>query len=111
MAVTEEQELFFEAVYADPEMTDAQKAKWLYESAKEYWQRLEWEAIRYEARDAVATAWAEQATKNAGDLHELRMRVEEADALARKDEDADGFITAYHFNTGAWHRLLAEVRK
>ncbi|MCA1670321.1 MAG: hypothetical protein LC793_23655 [Thermomicrobia bacterium] len=45
------------------------------------------------------------------DLHELRMRVEEADALARKDEDADGWITGYHFNTGAWHRLLAEVRK
>jgi hypothetical protein len=72
MAVTEEQELFFEAIYADPEMTDAQKAKWLYESAKEYWRKLEWEAIRYEARDAVATAWAEQATKNAGDLHELQ---------------------------------------
>jgi hypothetical protein len=109
--MTDEQELFFEAVYADPEMSDAQKATLLYESAKEYWQRLEWQEKRYEMRDAEATAWAEQATKNAGDLHELRMRVEEADALARKDEDADGFITAYHFNTGAWHRLLAEVRK
>lgn len=44
-------------------------------------------------------------------LNVLRQRVEEADRLAEKEEDADGFIVAYHFKTGAWHRLLAEARK
>lgn len=42
-------------------------------------------------------------------LRELRLRVLEADALAVKDADEDGFVTAYHFKTGAWHRLLSYV--
>jgi hypothetical protein len=46
------------------------------------------------------------------DLKELRMRIEEADALATKKPTDDGeWIAGYHFNTGAWHRLLAEARK
>lgn len=45
------------------------------------------------------------------DLVTLRQQVEDTIAVAQTDEDADGFITAYHFKTGAIHRLLAEARK
>ena len=44
------------------------------------------------------------------ELAELKMRVQETIACARTDSDADGFITAYHFKTGAIHRLLKDVR-
>jgi len=50
------------------------------------------------------------ACRDGSDLRELRMRVEETIALAQTESE-DGFITAYHFKTGAIHRLLAEVRK
>lgn len=40
----------------------------------------------------------------------LRQQVEDTIAVAQTEEQ-HGFITAYHFQTGAIHRLLAEARK
>jgi hypothetical protein len=31
--------------------------------------------------------------------------------VATKDVDADGFVSAYHFKTGAIHRMLGKVRQ
>jgi len=45
------------------------------------------------------------------DLHALRQQVEDTIAVAETETDADGFISAYHFKTGAIHRLLAMARK
>lgn len=44
-------------------------------------------------------------------LRALRQQVEDTIAVAKTENDDDGFITAYHFKTGAIHRLLAEARK
>ena len=44
------------------------------------------------------------------ELAMLRRLVEETVMVAQTDEDADGFVSAYHFKTGAIHRLLAAVR-
>lgn len=46
-----------------------------------------------------------------GRLYALRQQVEDTIAVAQTETDADGFISAYHFKTGAIHRLLAEARK
>lgn len=40
----------------------------------------------------------------------LKQLVEETVMVATTDEDGEGFISAYHFKTGAIHRLLAAVR-
>jgi hypothetical protein len=93
----EQQELFFEAVYADPEMADEDKVRWLHASAMEYWQRLEWAERRYAARDAEASAWAEQATRNADALTAARR-----DAAALR-EQARGAI---QFIVDAWCSFL-----
>lgn len=45
------------------------------------------------------------------DLVALRQQVEDTILVAQTDVDAEGGITAYHFKTGAIHRLLAEARK
>ena len=45
------------------------------------------------------------------DLHALRQQIEDTIAVAETETDADGFITAYHFKTGAIHRLLAMARQ
>lgn len=44
------------------------------------------------------------------ELAELKMRVQETIMQAETDTDKDGWITAYHFKTGAIHRLLKDVR-
>jgi hypothetical protein len=44
-------------------------------------------------------------------LHDLRQQIEMAIALGQTDVDDEGHISAYHFKTGALHRLLAEARK
>lgn len=44
-------------------------------------------------------------------LHELRQQVEDTILVAQTDEDSEGGITAYHFKTGAIHRLLAKARE
>ena len=44
-------------------------------------------------------------------LNALRQQVEDTILVAKTDEDANGFISAYHFQTGAIHRLLAEARQ
>jgi len=44
-------------------------------------------------------------------LRELRQQVEDTIAVARTEADGSGFITAYHFQTGAIHRLLAKARE
>jgi hypothetical protein len=43
------------------------------------------------------------------ELKMLKQLVENTIAVAATDE-SDGFITAYHFQTGAIHRLLSAVR-
>lgn len=42
---------------------------------------------------------------------ELVTDIENLFLVATTDEDADGFIAAYHFKTGALHRLLAKDRQ
>lgn len=49
--------------------------------------------------------------KTHDDLVSLRQRVEDTILVAQTDVDAEESITAYHFKTGAIHRLLAEARK
>jgi hypothetical protein len=49
--------------------------------------------------------------KTHDDLVALRQQVEDTIIVARTDVDAEDSITAYHFKTGAIHRLLAEARK
>jgi hypothetical protein len=44
-------------------------------------------------------------------LKELAQGIEDLIAVATKDEDGDGFVTAYHFKTGAMHRLLGRARQ
>lgn len=44
-------------------------------------------------------------------LRDFCQSFEDLLALATTDEDADGFISAYHFKTGAIHRLLGKVRQ
>jgi hypothetical protein len=41
----------------------------------------------------------------------LRQQVEDTVMVAKTDEDAEGFVTAYRFQTGAIHRLLAKARE
>jgi hypothetical protein len=54
----------------------------------------------------------ESALKEAREaLRLLRQQVEDTIAVAQTDECKDGFITAYHFQTGAIHRLLAMARQ
>src|SRR5262245_48331988 len=55
-----------------------------------------------EARAALQTA-NERLREFAQDFEDLLL-------VATKDEDAEGIITAYHFKTGAIHRLLGKVR-
>lgn len=43
-------------------------------------------------------------------IHDLCQSFEDLIAVADVDVDSDGFISAYHFKTGALHRLLAKVR-
>lgn len=45
------------------------------------------------------------------ELRVLRQQIEDTIAVAETESDKDGFISAYHFKTGAIHRLLAEARK
>lgn len=49
--------------------------------------------------------------KTHADLVALRQRVEDTVIVAKTDVDEGGGITAYHFKTGAIHRLLAEARQ
>jgi hypothetical protein len=56
------------------------------------------------ALEAERDAWQRRA------LTELRQQVEDTIMGAQKDEDSDGWITAYHFKTGAIHRLPAVAR-
>lgn len=42
---------------------------------------------------------------------EIGQGVEDLIAVAKTDEDSDGHVTAYHFRTGALHRLLGLVRQ
>jgi hypothetical protein len=44
-------------------------------------------------------------------LFELRQQVEHTVIVAETEEDDHGWITAYHFKTGAIHRLLAKARE
>jgi hypothetical protein len=43
-------------------------------------------------------------------LSELRQQVEDTVLVATTDTDDEGWITAYHFKTGAIHRLIAKAR-
>lgn len=43
-------------------------------------------------------------------IRDLCQAFEDLIAVATVDVDADGFISAYHFKTGALHRLLGKVR-
>lgn len=43
-------------------------------------------------------------------IRDLCQAFEDLIAVATVDVDADGWITAYHFQTGALHRLLGKVR-
>jgi hypothetical protein len=62
-------------------------------------------------RDAIAHIRSLAAAPQEPDeLAILKRLVEETIMVAKTDEDADGFISAYHFQTGAIHRLLAAVR-
>lgn len=81
------EELFFEVVYADPTMSDADKARWLYESAKEYWRKLQYCLARYAVRDADATRYEEQAASYALDLR--RVRDENSRLKAILDDERD----------------------
>ncbi len=56
------------------------------------------------------TVGAVSAEVEGRELAMLKQLVEETIMVAKPDEDADGFISAYHFQTGAIHRLLAAVR-
>jgi hypothetical protein len=42
---------------------------------------------------------------------ELAQDIEDLLLVATTDEDAEGFVTAYHFKTGALHRLLGKARQ
>lgn len=44
-------------------------------------------------------------------LFELRQQVEHTIMVAETDVDGNDWITAYHFKTGAIHRLLAKARE
>jgi hypothetical protein len=88
----QEQEHFFEAIWADETMSDADKADWLYECAKEYWQMAEREHALYAARDADATGWAEQATRSAGAINRLVLALERI----REHTKAGAIELAYH---------------
>jgi hypothetical protein len=44
-------------------------------------------------------------------LAALRQQVEDTILVAQTDADAEGWITAYHFKTGAIHRLIAKARE
>jgi hypothetical protein len=44
-------------------------------------------------------------------LRALRQQVEDTIAVAETESDGEGFIKAYHFKTGAIHRLLALARQ
>lgn len=57
--------------------------------------------------EAVA---APLAAERPDELAMLKRLVEETIMVAKTDEDGDGFTSAYHFQTGAIHRLLAAVR-
>lgn len=65
-----------------------------------YWD--EWNKSR--TTTAPVSEWQDK-------LNVLRQQVEDTIAVAQTDEDEQGFITAYHFKTGAIHRLLAEARR
>jgi hypothetical protein len=43
-------------------------------------------------------------------VRDLCQAFEDLIAVAKVDVDADGWITAYHFKTGALHRLLGKAR-
>lgn len=45
------------------------------------------------------------------ELKSLKQQVEDTVLVAVTDSDEEGFITAYHFKTGAIHRLLAKARQ
>lgn len=49
-------------------------------------------------------------TQDAAELLQLRQQVEDTVGAAQTEADAEGWITAYHFKTGAIHRLLAMAR-
>lgn len=49
--------------------------------------------------------------KSQAALHALRQQVEDTVLVAQTDTDEEGTITAYHFKTGAIHRLLAKARE
>lgn len=44
-------------------------------------------------------------------INELAQGIEDLLLVATVDADDDGYITAYHFKTGALHRLLAKARE
>jgi hypothetical protein len=43
-------------------------------------------------------------------IHELAQGIEDLLAVAIVDEDVEGYVTAYHFKTGALHKLLGKAR-
>ncbi len=59
---------------------------------------------------AAAPAVPQTVPASADELPMLKRLIEETIMVAKTDEDADGFISAYHFKTGAIHRLLAAAR-
>jgi len=44
-------------------------------------------------------------------LHDLRDHIQMTIHLGETDQDDDGFISAYHFKTGAIHRLLFQAQR
>jgi hypothetical protein len=49
--------------------------------------------------------------KSQASLYALRQQVEDTVLVAQTDQDGEGTIMAYHFKTGAIHRLLAKARE
>jgi hypothetical protein len=61
--------------------------------------------------DEALAASREEATRLRERLDRVFQDFEDLLMVATKDEDADGFISAYHFKTGAIHRMLGKVRQ
>lgn len=62
-----------------------------------------------ELQNSVPKAHLRVLVERARELAMLKQLVEETILVAKKDDDGE-WVTAYHFQTGAIHRLLAAIR-
>ena len=89
-----QQENFFDAVLADPTMADADKIRWLHATAKDFWERLERDAMTDEAKiqalheaNAILAKALSQARGVFGNFYYLARREKDRRAVVTITED------------------------